>query len=82
MDYGWSLGGDDSWTGGGIIGGGDEFVDPDLGGGDGGVGSEDDEEKKEDIRIELPDAVTWEVYTHEGLYMWRTKYVLQPLLRE
>lgn len=70
MDYGWSLGGDDSWTGGGIIGGGDEFVDPDLGGGDGGVGSEDDEEKKEDIRIELPDAVTWEVYTREGLYMW------------
>lgn len=70
FDWGWAVGGDDSWTGGGIIGGGDEFVDPDLGGGDGGVGSEDDEEKKEDIRIELPDAVTWEVYTREGLYMW------------
>ena len=29
-----------------------------------------EEGKKEDVRIEGPDAVTWEVYTLEGLYMW------------
>ncbi len=69
IDYGWSLGGDDSWTGG-IIGGGDG-MDPGPGLGDGdndNDGSED--QQKEDVRIELPDAVTWEVYTREGLMMW------------
>lgn len=60
---------DDSWTGG-IIGGGDG-MDPGPGLGDGdndNDGSED--QQKEDVRIELPDAVTWEVYTREGLMMW------------
>lgn len=72
MDYGWSLGGDDSWTGGGGDNGDDEYVDPDegLGGGDDGDDSGNQDQKKEDVRIEYPDAVTWEVYTLEGLYMW------------
>lgn len=74
MDYGWSLGGDDSWTGGGGDNGDDEYVDPDEGLGDGDDDDGDDsgnqDQKKEDVRIEYPDAVTWEVYTLEGLYMW------------
>lgn len=72
MDYGWSLGGDDSWTGGGGDNGDDEYVDPDegLGDGDDGDDSGNQDQKKEDVRIEYPDAVTWEVYTLEGLYMW------------
>lgn len=68
MDWGWALGGDDTPSGGGIIGGGDDYVDPDLG--DGGGDNGGDEEQKESIRIETPDAVTWEVYTVEGLLMW------------
>lgn len=71
MDWGWSLGGDDSASGGGGNNGDAEI--PDI---DGGEDDEDDDEKedeegkKEDVRIEGPDAVTWEVYTLEGLYMW------------
>ena len=68
MDWSWGLGGDDTPSGGGIGGGGDDYVDPDLGGGDNG--GNDKEEQKENIRIETPDAVTWEVYTVEGLLMW------------
>lgn len=68
MDWGWALGGDDTPSGGGIIGGGDEFVDPDPGFDD---GFEDgDEEQAEDVRIEEAGAVTWEVHTREGLLMW------------
>lgn len=71
MDSSWedALGGDDTPTGGGIIGGGDEFVDPDHGDGD-GIGTDDPEKEKQNNRIETPDAVTWEVYTANGLLMW------------
>ena len=71
MDWGWSLGGDDSVSGGGGNNGDAEI--PDIDGGDDDEDDdekEDDEGKKEDVRIEGPDAVTWEVYTLEGLYMW------------
>lgn len=72
FDWGWTVGGDDSFTGGGGDDGDDEYVDPDggLGGGDDGDDSGNQDQKKEDVRIEYPDAVTWEVYTLEGLYMW------------
>lgn len=71
MDSSWgdALGGDDTPTGGGIIGGGDDFIDPDHGNGD-GIGTDDPEKEKQNNRIETPDAVTWEVYTANGLLMW------------
>ena len=71
MDFSWgdALGGDDTPTGGGIGGGGDDFIDPDLGDGDDTV-TDDPEKEKQNNRIETPDAVTWEVYTANGLLMW------------
>ena len=71
MDSSWgdALGGDDTPTGGGINGGGDDFIDPDHGDGD-GIGTDDQEKEKQNNRIETPDAVTWEVYTANGLLMW------------
>ena len=71
MDFSWgdALGGDDTPTGGGIGGGGDDFVDPDLGDGDDTV-TDDPEKEKQNNRIETPGAVTWEVYTANGLLMW------------
>lgn len=71
MDFSWgdALGGDDTPTGGGIGGGGDDFTDPDLGDGDDTV-TDDPEKEKQNNRIETPDAVTWEVYTANGLLMW------------
>ena len=71
MDWGWGLGGDDTPSGGGI--GGGDYEDPEHGEGDDDDDDhqgDKDEEQKEDVRIEGPDAVTWEVYTVEGLYMW------------
>lgn len=69
MDWGWALGGDDTPSGGGIGGGNGDL--PGVGGGDDeDQGGKDEGEQKEDVRIETPDAVTWEVYTREGLMMW------------
>lgn len=69
MDFWWGdFGGDDDYSGGGNLGGGDEYVDPDIGGGDGTI--TDPDKEKENNRIETPDAVTWEVYTANGLLMW------------
>jgi hypothetical protein len=71
MDWGWALGGDDTPSGGGI--GGGDYEDPEHGEGDDDDDDhqgDKDEEQKEDVRIEGPDAVTWEVYTVEGLLMW------------
>ena len=70
MDFSWgdALGGDDTPTGGGI-GGGDDFVGPGTGDND-DIIPDDPEKEKQNNRIETPDAVTWEVYTANGLLMW------------
>lgn len=70
MDWGWAIGGDDTASGGGDSDGGDVDVNPDQGEGDDDDSGNNEENEKEDVRIETPDAVTWEVYTCEGLYMW------------
>ena len=68
MDWGWTSG--DDTPGDGFIGGGDDVIGP--GDGDDGTGGyyPGDDEEKENIRIEELNAVTWEVYNREGLYMW------------
>ena len=71
MDFSWgdALGGDDTPSGGGIGGGGDDFVGPGTGDND-DIIPDDHEKEKQNNRIETPDAVTWEVYTANGLLMW------------
>lgn len=71
MDFSWgdALGGDDTPSGGGIGGGGDDFVGPGTGDND-DIIPDDPEKEKQNNRIETPDAVTWEVYTANGLLMW------------
>ena len=71
MDFSWgdALGGDDTPTGGGIGGGGDDFVGPGTGDND-DIIPDDPEKEKQNNRIETPGAVTWEVYTANGLLMW------------
>ena len=70
MDFSWgdALGGDDTPTGGGI-GGGDDFVGPGTGDND-DIIPDDPEKEKQNNRIETQGAVTWEVYTANGLLMW------------
>ena len=71
MDFSWgdALGGDDTPTGGGIGGGGDDFVGPGTGDND-DIIPDDPEKEKQNNRIENQGAVTWEVYTANGLLMW------------